>query len=255
MRSARGSAALRRVVTVALPAAAITALVVVLLVTIQPRLGPALSFAVVRAVDGMFAKPPSISDAFMKEASGLLGSRSIEYRHEFVFPYDFFPNASADWRAVDRLDALQRSGEALSAEQEEYLQAAGLAREIGISPDSLPPRYLVVTVVAHAGFPAVFQSDRPWITAHGWTALVSLPDPAVTRTNILESEPTSADETGLSLSEDQWKKVVLFVSEHAGARILRAGILVDARDQGEAIIRSLLNTAGFTAVRFLPAGG
>lgn len=245
--------ALRRLVTIGLPAVVITVSAFGLLFLIRPQLLPTIESGAQRLVRIALSRPPAITQRLDRGGLAVLDASSLEYRYEFAFPFDFFPGGSADWRTLARLDEQQRAGAQLSPQEEEYVGAYRLAQEIGITPKSLPPRAIIVTIVADAGFASSRFRAGGWLSSQGWTAVVRMPDPSITHVKVVGSDPQSTSQPSASLTPAEWRKVVLFVSERARTRLIRSGILVDARRSGQALLRAYLRAEGFSTVRFVDA--
>ena len=217
----------------------------------------------------------STSQIILEELREVYALETVEYIYRTVFPFDYMPDTT---NLADIMNTLRyNSGsidEVLGEDQRLYFDAFNLSDEVGLAEDE----FVVLTVRVYAGFDLAGTplaagggaADGAAGDATGGTpisapdmvtvetieesgrrhARVRIPPATVTEILIEDVDPSTYHYPDVGLDPEGWREVAAFVAEHVEARTIEEGILEDARENAQALVRTLLLSAGIDQVSF-----
>jgi hypothetical protein len=233
--------------TITLPGTLIAVIVLLGVLLVRPEATSEMAQGIVRGVELAIGRTHAPSPVLLDEVDSAMTGTSFEYRYQLVFPYDFFPGGSADWRSLELLSARSDAGDAITPDEHGFLDAYRLATQLGISPRDFPPLYYLATVDATVAL----QQTIDWARAITMNAhdeiVVQLPALHVASISI---QIAASEPDRLSENETTDGEVNDFVASRAMALLIKDGILVDARSALSDRIKRLFEHDGIATVRF-----
>ena len=216
----------------------------------------------------------STSQIILEELREVYALETVEYIYRTVFPFDYMPDTTD---LADIMNTLRYNrgsiDEVLSEDQKLYFDAFNLSDEVGLGEEE----FIVLTVRVYAGFDLAGTplaaggatggaaggatggapfSAPDMVTVEtieesgGRHARVRIPPATVTDVLIEDVDPSTYHYPDVGLDAEGWREVAAFVSEHVEARTIEAGILEDARENAQALVRTLLLSSGIDQVSF-----
>ncbi len=177
---------------------------------------------------------------------------TMEVLYKFVFPYDFVPE-DTDWKSLLEARKAQTEDD-LTAEKLEYLEVYDLCMGMGIDLSSDRRDFVVVTTIAKLGFNLDSQTYTggmgPIRMRDDGSAVIELPEATVTDLIIRDESSERYDYPDISISPENWRRLVSYVAEKAYERIEGGDILEEAAERGRFFVESFFRLAGYDSVIF-----
>ncbi|MBN2050659.1 MAG: DUF4230 domain-containing protein [Spirochaetales bacterium] len=197
------------------------------------------------------------SAAVLTEVKDVFALHTVEYIHKSVFPHDFIPQGLL-WEPLLRK---RRDGVRLTDEDRLNLEVYDLCGRLGLSPYRGGFDFVVVTSIVKGGFDlsgTVYENPQLYgdntqqalrLQEDGTLVLV-MPPSTILDVIIEDSSSATYPYPDMQIEPEQWRLLTSFIRRRISSRVLQEGILDAARLRGEAVIRRLLQEAGFPKVVF-----
>ncbi len=189
------------------------------------------------------------TESILREINSVGSFSTIEYIYKSVFPFDFIDE---DTRWEDLLRKRNRE-EILTPDESEKLLLYDLCKSIGIDLSDETYDFVVITSKVEAGFNLQEDLDQGYITVEGNSITIRLPEIVITKFIIEDMDSSNYPYPDFNVDPVHWRSITGYVEEKIRDRVIKDGVLINAKKRGSEFIRSILKESGWENIYFTRA--